>query len=90
MPPWSAHLRPHNAVREPSAGPGESVLVHLHRLEVSSLALAVLLILAMGMGVLLLGPDPALAAESCPPSMAPIPGGRYRIGAAGRLPEEAE
>jgi len=64
--------------------------VLVHRPEVSSLALAFLLILAMGMGVLLLGPAPALASDSCPPSMAPIPGGSYRIGAAGRLPEEAE
>lgn len=52
--------------------------------------LAALLILALGMGVVLLWPAPAPAADPCPPAMAPIPGGRYRIGAAGRLPEEAE
>ncbi len=52
--------------------------------------LLVLLTLALGMGLLALGPAPARAADSCPPSMAPIPAGRYRIGAAGLLPEEAE
>ncbi len=66
----------------------ESLLVH--RPEAWSFpVLAALLILALGMGVVLLWPAPAPAADPCPPSMAPIPGGRYRIGAAGRLPEEA-
>ena len=66
----------------------ESLLVH--RPEAWGFpVLAALLILALGMGVALLWPAPAPAADPCPPSMAPIPGGRYRIGAAGRLPEEA-
>lgn len=66
----------------------ESLLVH--RPEAWSFpVLAALLILALGMGVVLLWPAPAPAADPCPPSMAPIPSGRYRIGAAGRLPEEA-
>ena len=52
-----------------------------------SLPLALALVLVL---VLLIQPAPAQAAATCPPSMAPIPGGRYRIGAAGRLPEEAE
>ena len=38
--------------------------------------------------LLLLQPVPALAADPCLPSMAPIPGGTYRIGAAAQLPEE--
>jgi formylglycine-generating enzyme required for sulfatase activity len=38
--------------------------------------------------LLLLQPMPAQAAEPCPASMAPIPGGTYRIGAAAQLPEE--
>ena len=39
---------------------------------------------------LLITTAPVQAAASCPAGMLPIPGGRYRIGAAGRLPEEAE
>jgi len=46
-----------------------------------SLAVAQLLLL-------LLQPMPAQAAEPCPASMAPIPGGTYRIGAGAQLPEE--
>ena len=38
--------------------------------------------------LLLLQPMPALAADPCPVSMAPIPGGSYRIGAGAQLPEE--
>jgi formylglycine-generating enzyme required for sulfatase activity len=38
--------------------------------------------------LLLLQPMPAQAAEPCPPFMAPIPGGTYRIGAAVQLPDE--
>jgi len=38
--------------------------------------------------LLLLQPMPAQAAEPCPASMAPIPGGTYRIGAGAQLPEE--
>jgi formylglycine-generating enzyme required for sulfatase activity len=38
--------------------------------------------------LLLLQPVPAMAAAPCPTSMAPIPGGSYRIGAGAQLPEE--
>ena len=38
--------------------------------------------------LLLLQPLPALAADPCPPAMALIPGGSYRIGAGAQLPEE--
>ena len=38
--------------------------------------------------LLLLQPLPALAAIPCPPGMAPIAGGSYRIGAEAQLPEE--
>ncbi|WP_371734011.1 formylglycine-generating enzyme family protein [Synechococcus sp. CCY 9618] len=53
-------------------------------------ALLVLLTLGQGLAIMVVRPMPALAAEMCPAGMVPIPGGRYRIGAAGRLPEEAE
>ncbi len=46
-----------------------------------SLAVAQLLLL-------LLQPNPALAADRCPPSMVLIPGDSTRIGAGAQLPEE--
>jgi len=48
-------------------------------------ALAQLLLLLL---LLLVQPVTALAADPCPASMAPIPGGSYRIGAGAQLPEE--
>ncbi len=61
----------------------------VHRSEISLVA-AFLVLLTLGMVLMLVRPAPAQAVDRCPPAMAPIPGGRYRIGAAGRLPEEAE
>jgi formylglycine-generating enzyme required for sulfatase activity len=62
--------------------------VSVHRPGLA-LRTGLLVLLAMAqMVLLLLQPMPALAADQCPPSMAPIPGGRYRIGAGAQLPEE--
>ncbi len=52
---------------------------------VSSIVLLALSAIAQ---LLLLQPMPALAADPCPVSMAPIPGGSYRIGVGAQLPEE--
>ncbi len=42
------------------------------------------------LALVLVLPVPALAADLCPASMAFIPGGSYRIGAAAQLPEELQ
>ena len=55
------------------------------RADVDLLAV-VLLAIALGLALMLLRPAPVQAATSCPEAMAAIPAGRYRIGAAGRLP----
>ncbi|KEF40804.1 MAG: gliding motility-associated lipoprotein GldK [Cyanobium sp. CACIAM 14] len=51
---------------------------------------AVLLLIGLLLGLVILGcPGPVAAAgDPCPPGMAFIPGGRFRLGAAARLPEE--
>jgi formylglycine-generating enzyme required for sulfatase activity len=68
--------------------------VSVHRRELAhrpelAIRACLLVLLAIAQLVLLpMRPLPALAAEPCPPSMAPIPGGSYRIGAGAQLPEE--
>ena len=66
----------------------EPLAVHRNGFVHSTFLLVLSAIAQLLLLLLFLQPLPALAADPCPPGMAPIPGGSYRIGAGAQLPEE--